>query len=328
MSGVNANKRKLSDERVGHDLKGQRRKGFVVVGFPVKNFLRMIRIGPLGWRNIERRRQVVNDRIEQRLHAFVLERRSAKNREQLEFDDAATQRLAQFLGRDRLAFEELMQHLIVVFGDALYQLGMESFGFLPQLSGNLFDFVLGAHRFVAPVDRLHVDEIDYTLEIRFLTDGNLDGYGAGVKTFADGIDGMLKIGAHLIHLVNEADTRDPIFIGLPPYGLRLRLDAMHSVEYSAGAVQNAQGALHLGGEVYVAGCIDDVDADVAPEACGSGRRDGDTALLLLLHPVHRGGAFVHFADTVRDARIKKDALSRSGLAGIDVGHDADVPATL
>jgi hypothetical protein len=31
---------------------------------------------------------------------------------------------------------------------------------------------------------------------------------------------------------------------------------------------------------------------------------------------------------VRASGIKKDALRRSGLAGIDVGHDADVPATL
>jgi hypothetical protein len=37
---------------------------------------------------------------------------------------------------------------------------------------------------------------------------------------------------------------------------------------------------------------------------------------------------MHFADAVRDARIKEDALSRSGLAGINVRHDADVPTTL
>jgi len=30
---------------------------------------------------------------------------------------------------------------------------------------------------------------------------------------------------------------------------------------------------------------------------------------------------------VRATRIKQDALRRSGLAGIDVRHDADVPAT-
>jgi hypothetical protein len=34
------------------------------------------------------------------------------------------------------------------------------------------------------------------------------------------------------------------------------------------------------------------------------------------------------SDAVRPARIEQDALRRRGLAGIDVCHDADVPATL
>jgi hypothetical protein len=37
---------------------------------------------------------------------------------------------------------------------------------------------------------------------------------------------------------------------------------------------------------------------------------------------------MHLADTVRLSRIKQDALRRRGLPGIDVRHDADVPATL
>jgi hypothetical protein len=35
---------------------------------------------------------------------------------------------------------------------------------------------------------------------------------------------------------------------------------------------------------------------------------------------------VDLSDTMRFPRIKKDALGRSGLTGIDVGHDADIPA--
>jgi hypothetical protein len=34
------------------------------------------------------------------------------------------------------------------------------------------------------------------------------------------------------------------------------------------------------------------------------------------------------SDAVRASGIKQDALRRSGLAGINVGHDADIPATL
>jgi hypothetical protein len=37
---------------------------------------------------------------------------------------------------------------------------------------------------------------------------------------------------------------------------------------------------------------------------------------------------VDLSDAVRLSGIEKDALGRSGLAGIDVGHDADVPAAL
>jgi hypothetical protein len=65
-----------------------------------------------------------------------------------------------------------------------------------------------------------------------------------------------------------------------------------------------------------------------PEAGRRGRRDRDAALLLLLHPVHRGGAIVHFTDLVRLPRVVEDALRRRGLAGIDVRHDADVAVML
>jgi hypothetical protein len=37
---------------------------------------------------------------------------------------------------------------------------------------------------------------------------------------------------------------------------------------------------------------------------------------------------MHLSDAVRPARIKQDALRRSGLPGIDMRHDADIPATL
>lgn len=50
---------------------------------------------------------------------------------------------------------------------------------------------------------------------------------------------------------------------------------------------------YLQGEVDVARGVDDVDAVVFPVASGGGRGDGDAALLLLLHPVHRRRTLVH-----------------------------------
>jgi hypothetical protein len=37
---------------------------------------------------------------------------------------------------------------------------------------------------------------------------------------------------------------------------------------------------------------------------------------------------VHLSDAVRPSRIKQDPLRRSGFPGINVRHDADIPATL
>jgi hypothetical protein len=37
---------------------------------------------------------------------------------------------------------------------------------------------------------------------------------------------------------------------------------------------------------------------------------------------------MHFANAVRATRIEKDALGSRSLTGIDVSHDADIPATL
>ena len=70
--------------------------------------------------------------------------------------------------------------------------------------------------------------------------------------------------------------------------------------------------------------VDDVDVVAVPGALRRGGRDGDAALLLLLHPVHRGATLVDLTDLVGDAGVEEDALGGGGLAGVDVRHDADV----
>ena len=87
--------------------------------------------------------------------------------------------------------------------------------------------------------------------------------------------------------------------------------------------------------VCVARGVDDVDTGLgelllgtSPVAGGGGGGDGDAALLLLRHPVHGGGAVMGLTDLVVDAGVVEDALGGSGLAGVDVSHDADVSGIL
>jgi len=78
----------------------------------------------------------------------------------------------------------------------------------------------------------------------------------------------------------------------------------------------------------VAGSVNNIDADIAPGTSRCGRGNRDPRFLLLLHPVHNCSAFVDLAEPMRSSGIEKDALRRGGLPGINVGHDADVPAPL
>src|SRR6202008_1676318 len=86
--------------------------------------------------------------------------------------------------------------------------------------------------------------------------------------------------------------------------------------------------LDLDGEVDVPGRVDDVEALLPPECGRRGRRDGDAALLLLLHQIHRRGAFMHLADLMVLAGVREDPPRGRGLAGIDVSHDAEVAVVL
>src|SRR5262249_1154044 len=149
-----------------------------------------------------------------------------------------------------------------------------------------------AKRLVFPDDADHADEIDDALEIVLGTDRQLDGDRLGAEARLDVVEAAEIVRADLVHLVGENDARDAILVALAPYRLRLRLHALVGIEHAYRGVEDAERALHLDGEVDVPGRVDDVEALLAPDGGGRGRRYRDAALLLLLHPVHGGSALM------------------------------------
>jgi hypothetical protein len=266
--------------------------------------------------------------VEQRLHAFVLEGGAAQHRE----ERAGDHRFAdQFLDRRlvrHLAFEIGGSRVVVEFARRLDHLVVVFLGLVDHVGGNVDVVVFGAERFIVPNHGLHAHEVDEPLEILLGTDRQLDGDRLGAQPRFDVVETFEEIGADLVHLVGEDDARNLVFVALAPDRLGLRLDALVGIEHADRAVEHAQRALHLDGEVDVAGRVDDVQPLAVPEGGGGGRGDGDAALLLLLHEIHGRGAFVHLAHLVALAGIKEDPLGRRRLAGIDVRHDAEVAVVL
>ncbi|MBV6497109.1 MAG: hypothetical protein JFAIHJKO_02245 [Pyrinomonadaceae bacterium] len=162
----------------------------------------------------------------------------------------------------------------------------------------------------------------------FFADRDLQRNSVCPQTGQDRVKAPLKRSTGTVELVDKADTRNAVFIGLTPNRLGLRLNASNAVEHSHSTVKNAKRTLNFHREVHVPRRINDVDAIflavTLPEA-GRGRgRDRDAAFLFLLHPVHRRGTFVNLADLMGNTGIKKDTFGRRGLARINVGHDPDV----
>ncbi len=115
-----------------------------------------------------------------------------------------------------------------------------------------------------------------------------------------------------------------IAVGLAPDGFRLGFHAIDAREDHDGAVEDAQRALDFGGEIDVAGCVDQVDVIALPGAADGGGGDGDAAFAFFGHVIGGGAAFVDLAHLVNLAGVEEDPFGDGRLAGVDVGDDAEV----
>ena len=309
-----------------HDLERQERHRLLVVRLALD--LVALAVDALDRRHVERRRQIIDHRVEQRLHALVLEGRAAQHRIERAGDHGLADQLLQRRLVGHLAFEIGGHGIVIELDRGLDQLLAVFLGLVDHVGRNVDVVVFRAERLVVPDHALHADQIDQALELLLRADRKLDRDRLGAEAIDDVLQALEEVRADLVHLVGEDDARNLVLVALAPDRLGLRLDALVGIEHHDRAVEHAQRALDLDGEVDVAGRVDDVQPLAVPERGGRGRRDGDAALLLLLHPVHGRGAFVHLADLVALAGVIEDPLGRRGLAGIDVRHDAEIAVVL
>jgi len=186
LARVDADEDELADEGVGHDLEAESRERLVVVCLADDLLFHVLRIGADHGRNIERAGQVVDHRIEQRLHALVLEGGAAEHREDLHGDGGLADAGLELRFAGLFALEEQVENLVVGVGNGLDQRMAGDLGGLKQLGGNLFDRVFGAHGLVVPENRLHRDEIDHAQKLCFRTDLNVDRNRTRAEAVDDG----------------------------------------------------------------------------------------------------------------------------------------------
>ena len=116
LARVDPEVRELAHERVGHDLESDSRERLVVVWRCLSDRLAAARIDALHRRDIQRRRQVVGHRVQEHLHALVLEGRAAEHRGQFDVESGLPDGGLDALLGDGLALEIVDHELVVALG--------------------------------------------------------------------------------------------------------------------------------------------------------------------------------------------------------------------
>ena len=275
-------------------------------------------------RDVHRRRQIVEHRVEQRLDALVLEGGAAEHRAERTGDGAGLDRPLERLDSD-VTLVEILLHASVIDGES----GVEEkltrlLRLLHQVVRDRLVMELGAQIAALPDDRLHFHQIDHADELVLDTDRQLQGQCHDIELLLQRVEGAVEVRAGSVELVDEDDTGHVVAVGQAPVGLGLRLHAGDALDDEHRAVQDAQAAVDLDVEVDVARRVDDVDAVLLPLARHRRGGDGDPPLPLLLHVVGRGVAVMHLTDPVRHAGVVQNPLGRGRLARVDMCGDADI----
>ena len=329
MTGVYSEVAETTDVGIGCDLEGKSRQGRVVLHGAGDLHALVHGIGTSDGVLVDRTGEEGADRIEKRLHALVLEGRATDNGIDRQVECTLAESSEDLiLGDGGGILQHLLHDTVVDIGQSLEHRLTPLLSLLEELGGDLLHLVVCSHGLIVPVDGTHADQVDDALEVLLRTDGQLDWHCIGTEHITHRLDSLQEVGAATVHLIDVAETRHAILLSLTPYGLALRLYAGYGVEGLDGTVEDAERALHLSGKVDVSGSVDQVELilliPIGPEGGGACRGDGDTTLLLLLHPVHRSGTLVHLTDLVDQTGVVEDTLRGGSLTGIDVGHDTDI----
>ena len=176
------------------------------------------------------------------------------------------------------------------------------------------------------VDDLPVLAVVHTLELLAAADGPVHGVGVDTQLLLQLLTQLKGVPGLPVHLVDEGEDGDI------PHGANLKqlpglgLHALGGVDDHDGAVGGHEGAVGVLGEVLVAGGVQNVDAEALVLELHHGRGDGNTALLLDLHPVGGGGAGVLLALDLAGlgdgSAVEEELLGEGGLTGVRVRNDS------
>ena len=296
-------------------------------------------IHALDSRDIGRSGHILKHCVQKLLHALVPVCASAAYRHGAALAGGLSKGGLHILYGRLLALQVLHHQIVVQIADFLDELAAVQLCVVLHIVRDVNDGDVLALVIIVDVG-LHLKQVDDSLELVFLANRQLHADGVLAKSGLNLLYSSVEIRAQNVHLIDEGHSRYVVGVSLTPYVLRLRLYTTLRTEHAYGAVQYTKGTLYLNRKVNMARSIDDVDSMLQSAGlrlavllqgpvtgCSSGS-DGDTTLLLLLHPVHGSSSLVGIADLIVYASVIQNTLGQCGLTSIDVSHDSDISGSL
>ena len=163
----------LADEGVGHDLEGQGREGVAVVGLALLDVLGVVRLVPLGGREVERAGQVVDDGVEHGLDALVLEGRPAQDGDHWRPSVAvrrARRRSSAVIGSSARYFSMMVSSKLETTSISWWRASSASLAMASGMSRVSHSSPMS----VGPDQGLLLEQVDDALELGLGADGQLD----------------------------------------------------------------------------------------------------------------------------------------------------------
>ncbi len=190
-------------------------------------------------RNVDRRRHIVNDSVQQLLYALVSVGSTTANRNHCISNGGLSYYLLHLVDSDLFVCEELLSEIIINFCKVFDQISSVLFCLVHHISGDILASDVLAQIIVVDI-RLHFEQVDDALEIVLSADRQLYRNGVALKSFVKHVQYVIEISTHDIHLIDVYHSWYLIVISLTPNGLSLRLNAALCTKNGNRAVENSQ----------------------------------------------------------------------------------------
>ena len=154
--------------------------------------------------------------------------------------------------------------------------------------------------------------------------GQLDGDHVGAELLVDHGHDLLEAGVLTVHLVDDHHAGHALGLAHGHGLLGAHHGAGDGAHHDEGAVSQERGGGHVAIEVVAARSVDKVDLSVLPLHGLHGHVDRAAALGFFGIEVGDGGAVLHLADTIDEARVKQNGLYESGLSFAGMAENAHV----